>query len=434
MNVRRLMVPVLAITMFVLIFLYFRGPGGGGGKADDKAKPPPTKKATVAARAIAQGGRVGLDDIKEEDIPEADFANRVPAEAYTDTKFIIGGQARVALAPGDAFTPTNIDPPPQQASQSVQPGFVAVTIAAPPQPSLYDLSFLKPDDRVDAFGVNFDQNAGQSVSVRLASNVRVVAVDKILSQQQEDKRKADLQKEIKAKQDERAAEASKTPPPTADALKTRFDDPIAKLQEQLEPKIENPSVTIEVTPAQAQYLTLWRKTAEIQLALHRAEDAQQIIFDNAQAYLAGAGGEAGGPGGPPLLTLDDVVPLDRRDVVKYNERQRQSEQDREAAEQRKLDALERDVRMTEMRVEKRNLERYGSRMKPPATTPAPAGPAVPPVSVMQSNTAQVKALQDEVRRLRGDVKTARPATATPPRPGRGTIEVYRGKEKSVVSY
>ncbi|NUQ01587.1 MAG: Flp pilus assembly protein CpaB, partial [Armatimonadetes bacterium] len=409
MNVRRLLIPIIGVVMVVLLVLGLRGPKRGPSAAQKAQQQVVTKPIARAAAVIAQGAEIGQGGIETANMTDEQIAKEVPSDAINDPNLLIGATAKVPIAPGDYFTPANIEPAPAKLSQKVEPGFLGITIPAPEVPSLYDLAFLKPGDRVDVFGVSGGpQSQEETVSVRLASNVRILAVDTVMSEEKEKKRIADINAEIEKIKADKQKAMSATPPPTAEALKG-FDDQIAALQEQLDVKPENPSVTLEVTPAQSQSIALWRKSATINLALHREEDAQQIIFDQSMAMVPGASagerGVANPAGAGRVLTLNDVVPLDQRDPAEFLERQQALEEARQGQAEQQVEGLERQVRMAELRAEMRNVQRYGTRSAPPlppvaaVVTPPPA-PA--PVVVQRSGVsdAQYNALRSEVRNLR----------------------------------
>lgn len=441
MNVRLLAIPVLLVAILLLLFFGLRGRGGAvpgiGQKQEVKAQP--LRSVTVAKAALPRGKEVGLDDIKSKQVTEEEFA-RLPKDAITDEKLIVGGTTSAAVAADETFTPANLTAAPQQLSQKIEPGMVAVTIPAPPQPSLYDLKFLSPGDRVDVMGIS-GQQQGETVSVKVANNVRVLAVDTIKSAEQEKKRIADINKDIKSLQDAKAAKMKETPPPSGEILKSNYDDPIAAKEKEKNPEIKNPSVTVEVTAQQAQVIALWRKSADLVVALHREEDATQVMFDSGTAAMPTAGGAPGMAGGvgPSLqpgnvghvLTLEDVVPLDKRDPEKYVQRRQALDADQARVDDQAVNKLERQVKLAELRAELKNVNKYGTRSAPTQAGPAvgPA-PAVPPAAVAASSP-QVKALQAENKRLKA---AAQKAKGGQQKPLERSVEVYRGKEKTVVNY
>ncbi len=448
MNVRRLMIPLLGIALVAFLIMGLRGCQGAGvgGKApkEEAKKAMPTKAVTIAKVAVPRGRKIGMEDVETKMVTDDDFA-RFPKDAIADANLIVGGTATLPIGAGEAFTPANLEVAPQQMSQKIEPGMVAVTIPAPTQPSLYDLKFLSPDDRVDVFGISGDQHGGETVSVKVSNNVRVLAVDTVISKEKEAKRKADIEKKIKELEEQKAAKMKDTPPPSAEVLKASYDDPIADLRKRLEPEIKNPSVTVEVSAAQAQVIALWRKTSELVVALHREEDAQQVLFDTGAPAVPAIGGQPGlaSPTGPPLkpglaghvLTLDDVVPLDQRNPEKYVQRRQTLDQERQRLADKQVEQLERQVKMAELQAELRNVRRYGTRSAPvsaPSTTPSGPPPAVPPASVTPNS--QVKALQDENRRLKAQAQAQKGAKPGQQTPLARSVEVYRGKEKTVVSY
>ncbi len=440
MNVRRMALPLLLLVGAVVFFVMF-AKGGKGAKRPGEEKQVATKSILVAKTAVAQGQKLDADVIESKSLPEDQYAKEVPADAFTDAKLLVGGTAKVALAPGDYFTPNNVLAAPSQLSQKIEPGFVGVTIPAPPAPSLYDLAFLNPDDRVDVFGVSADAATKDTVTVRLAGNVRLLARDDIISMEQHEAWVKEQEAKIAQLQADRQKAASGTPPASADTLKASYDDPIAAIKEDLAKKPENPSITLEVTPAQSQAIALWRQTADISIALHREEDAQQIIFDTSMAFLdTGAGTGEGGqprPAAGKILTLDDVVPLKDRDPQKNLDWQRRVQEQKESVLDEKVTALERQVRAKELQVQLKNLNRYGSIAAPP---PRPATVSVPPV-MPQVRTAATEA---QIRALKREIELLKKTGVQPPRVGQPggtrqqppsrTIEIYRGKEKTVYSY
>jgi Flp pilus assembly protein CpaB len=83
----------LAIVAFVLVLITLQG-GGGGDNRPSAA--PTTTNIVVAAKDIALSTKMQADDLALKEIPIADK----PADAFTDTSFVIGQIARQAVTTG----------------------------------------------------------------------------------------------------------------------------------------------------------------------------------------------------------------------------------------------------------------------------------------------------------------------------------------------
>lgn len=445
MNWKRLLLPVslVGVVVFGLLALL----GGPGNKAAQQPVQEKTTPVAVAKVDIPQGAEIGIDMLEMKPLTDAELQN-VPEDAVRERDPLVGGRAKVLIPKGDFLTPTNTELLSKQFSGGIEPGFVAVTFPAPPKPSLYDLKFLNPDDRVDVFGVYLDQGTGDTVSVRLASNVRLLAVDKIKSQAEEELRKKKLQEQIDAATAQLTAARNRTtPPPTTDEL-DGYQKQIDALNAQMNPEIpeEEQSLTVEVTPAQSQKIAMWRQSADVTVALHRENDAAEMIYGNVASLEGLPAGEpgttvvaAGAPQGQ-ILTMDDVVPLDRRDPAKYYQEQQAAEQHREMQADRRLLELQRRADEIETEQEIKNLLRYGTRQRTDLPSPSYLpGPGPSPATSGPGGLTK-RDLQDALggvnKRLGAlEQKVDGRSTATAqPKPLRGSVEIYRGKEKTVEQY
>lgn len=434
MNVRPLMIGFLVVAIVTLLTLaILRG---------RRAAPPPDQQQQVqtfpipvAKVDLPQGQQITEDSIEMKDMTQEEV-DALPPDALHAKEAILGGTTAVAIPAGSPFTPSMFVPLPTGVSDKVEAGYVAVTIPAPETPSLYDLKFLKPDDRVDVFGVQNDDQKTRVTSVRLATNVRVLAVDTVYDTFVEERRRAEIQAKIDQLKAERDAALKATPPPQQEQIDTQYNKPIEQLEAELDPKIENPSVTLELTHDQAQKIALWRQTSPIQLALHRREDAETAIFDPGMMALPTPGTVGSGVITAPqaVLTLDDVVSLKERDPQKYADRLRAEDDLRRMKERQALDRLEDQVHAAELQVELRNLKRYGSRNAPTVNVPS-----VPPVMAPSgggggAGGAEIARLGQRVDQLTQAVRELRdraPSRAVPPRQ---TIEIIRGSERTSVEY
>jgi len=446
MNFRRLLVPIAGIGLlgFVVLFVLSSRNNTAATPQVEEPKTP----VVVAKFAIPQGGEITFDALETKQFTKAELDSTVPVDALRDGDKLVGGTARVAIAAGDFFTPTNTAPLPTEFSGMIDAGQVAVTFHAPPEPSLYDLRFLNPGDYVDVFGVHVDQGTGDTVSVRLASNVKLLAVDKVKSQAEEEYRKEKLRQEVAAlNQQLQAKQAQTTPPPSTeelDGLRKQIADTQAKIEPEVEE--EQQSLTIQVTPAQSQKIALWRQSADITVALHReGDDPETVIFEGAMASVDGL--PTGQPGAPlvagtaptgQILTMDDVVPLDRRDPAKYYQEQQAAEQHRTMVAGRRLSDLETQANEIETQNEIRNLLRFGTRQQPlpaPSFTPGLAAPTFGSGGGLTKQDLN-EAMGGVNRRLKDveDKLASKSGTTAQPKPLRGSVEIYRGKDKTVEHY
>ncbi|MBI2301412.1 MAG: Flp pilus assembly protein CpaB [Armatimonadetes bacterium] len=430
MNIRPLAIVALAVLIIALVAFAFLRNRQGQQKQQQQAQQIPTTPIPVAGHDIPQGQQVTDQDVqilqkKQEEVAE------LPQDAMKDPQEFLGGQALVTIAKGGYFTKTNILPPPATVAGKVETGYVGLVVRTPEAPSLYDLKFLEPDQRVDVFGIQADQQAKNVSSIRLASNVRILAVNKVFDNFKEQQRVKKLRAEIDALKEEKQR-LLKQPgaPPSAETLKAK-DDEIAKKEAEIDPVYKDPSVTLEVTYDQAQKIALWKQAAKLDLALHREVDADTAINDPGLrgVLMAGAGGSPTlvAPSSP--LTLDDVLPLEKRDPAGYADRVKMNDDVRRRASEDRLRQLEDRAKAKELEIELRNLSRYGERTRPQRPTRM-ATPVVPPVMVSRGGDAeQWKRKYEQQAAENRDLK--RRAQAAAPTQ---SIEIIRGTQRSTVEY
>ena len=291
MNRNRIIGLGLVAAVLVLGALYSASRRGGGAAQQQALEP---KVAIPVAKKDLPPGTVLTEDVWDTTstlVPQSEVAKKY-ADAQLDTKKFAGGTASTLITKGSPFTEQNTKKAPEMVSQKITAGYVGVTLAAPEKPSLYDLKFLNPDDRVDVVGVTFDAQGNWTTSTPLAANVRVLAIDSVMDIYKEKARRAEITQEIN---DLKAKKANAVPPMTAEMAKG-VDDQIAADELKLDPKIEHPSVTVEVTPQQAQTLALWRTAslnATLKIALHRQPDAMSAVFAEEQMVAPGTPGAPG---------------------------------------------------------------------------------------------------------------------------------------------
>ncbi|MBI5834800.1 MAG: Flp pilus assembly protein CpaB [Armatimonadetes bacterium] len=433
MNRRVLAIGVVAVVLIAIALISAMGRGRQQQAQQKKVDEVPDQRVVVAVVDIRPGKKIEPEMLDANKLVTATEKAEKYAGAVLDPAKIVGGTANVAIAKDAPIRVDQITAPPDSVSQKVSAGYVAITVAAPEKPSLYDLKFLKPDDHVDVMGVTYDDKGNWTTSTPLAASVRVLAVDVVWDKFKEEMRRKRVEAEIAQLQKERQEKANAP----GDATKN-LDEAIKAKREELDPKFENPSVTVEVTPSIAQLLALWRTSPRttLKIALHRQEDAAGVIMGAealaAPASAAPAGAAPTGPrpmsalnlaaaGGtmPTVLSMDDVVPLIQRDPKQYAdmlEIQKTIAESRMQGELRKSQiALER----TRNAVEMRNWTRYGT--------------STPPVTVAGSPMGNVPPLM--VPRTTGATEPVKPVEKPKPQaPNRysAPIEVYRGSQVSVV--
>lgn len=439
MNIRPIAIGILAVMIVVLVGWALMRGRQSPRQQQGQQQQVQTTPVIVASHDIAQGQQLTNDDVITKPMTDEEL-KALPTDVLMTADGVLGGLAAYAISGQGFFTSGNVIPAPAGVSEKVETGYLAVTIAAPDAPSLYDLKFIDPDDRVDVFGVQADQTGLQTNSVRLATNVRLLAVDTVYDKFKEQQRREKLQQEIQKLKNERESYLKTTPPPQPEAVKQRYDDPIAELAKQIDPVIEHPSVTLEVTYAQSQKIALWQKTASIQIALHRRPDADTAIFDAGLASLPTTVGGQPAPEIAAVLTLDDVVPLQDRDSQAYAQKVRAENDLREMTRRQDVQDLEDQVHRAELKVELANLQRYGTRVAQPQLARAAQPPAV-----SAQTQQQISELGRKVDQLASAVQQIRqqPAPQAAAQPGttvRGggafasSIEIIRGNEKSVMEY
>ena len=435
MNRRVLLVVVGVVGVICLIVGVNRIFGGGAARQAEqkKVQEQPDQRVVVAVVDIPPGRKIEPEMLDVTKLVTASEKAEKYAGALLDPEKIVGGETLAAIAKDTPIKASQLKPPPDSVSQKVNSGYVAITVAAPEKPSLYDLKFLKPDDHVDVMGVTYDDKGSWTTSTPLVTDARVLAVDVVWDKFKEEMRRkrvlADIDALQKQKQEKMAA-----PGATPDATKA-IDEEIKAKREELDPKYENPSVTVEVTPEKAQLLALWRTSPRttLKVALHSPTDAAGTILGAetlaaplsaapagttvtppkpAATRLASAGG-----GMPTVLSMDDVVPLIQRDPRQYAEL---LDIQKNIAETR----LQADLRQSQVALERarntvqtRNWLRYGQEPPPVALT----GPGnLPPLVVPRTAGVTEPARQ---------VEKPKPQ---PPTRYQAPIEVYRGSAVSVV--
>lgn len=428
MNRQRMAMLMLAGGLvIVLLALMARNRGPKNPQVKEPDFPVTFAKADIAI------GQVIADELVElRPMTRTDFTAKFKDIPWDDRaeqqKEFVGGTALIPIKKGQPILIGSFKRPPESVSKKVTPGYVAVTLPAPDKPSLYDLEFLTPEDRVDVFGATSDETGAHATSTLLAARVRLLAVDRTWDKNKRAQEEKAIQADI-AKATARM-NAAATAGAAQEPARKAAEDEIKAKNEQLHPKFEHPSITVEVTSAQAQLLNLWKANdkASFKVALHRQQDPNEVLF--AEENLATpravtvAAGEGPGRAGAAVLSMEDVVPLLQRDPKKYSDMLNLQREMASAQREQALREKEAKVRFKQLDTEGRNWDRYGQATAPP---PRPITP--PPAISLPQPVVVPRSVPEPVVRPQPVAPPKPPA----PQPRAAGIEVYRGNQRTVVS-
>ncbi|MBI2301414.1 MAG: hypothetical protein HYU66_21115 [Armatimonadetes bacterium] len=262
-------VALLLLILALMTFAWMRSrlalPAAGR-----RPQPAPTVPVALAAHDIPVGKQVTHEDIEVVQKQQAELAE-LPADTLREPWDFLGGRAVAPIAKGGCFTRANLKPPPRILAEKVAKGFVAMELPRSDPRSVTGLRLIDLDDRVDVLGVRADAaSASGAGSTKLAENVRLVAINRILDRFKEVERLKQLDRAIAEKKagKERYQKGAAAPDPLALRV---MDAEIAKLQEDMDPFYKQPFITLEVTAEQARKIAEYRLTGKIALLVHHRE-------------------------------------------------------------------------------------------------------------------------------------------------------------------
>ena len=182
MNVRRLVVLLLAAGAAGVIALMVRGFFGGGAKqAEASLRPAPelTTQVLVAATRLEPGQPLSVGQVRWQDWPTkgVDPGLILKSSGLSAAAAVEGTVVRSPMVEGEPVTFTKIVKSQSSGfmAATVAPGMRAVSITV----SIASLAggFIVPNDRVDLLCTQVTENPKGAVSRPVVSNVRVLAID-----------------------------------------------------------------------------------------------------------------------------------------------------------------------------------------------------------------------------------------------------------------
>jgi pilus assembly protein CpaB len=260
---------ILAVVAAVLVFVAVNRGGGEGGEA----APTSTKAVVVADKDIAARTELTGGMLSVKQVP-ADQALR---GAFTDTEQVVGQVTRQDILEGEQLTATKVGPQ-TKAEREEGLSFVLPSGKRAFSVEVSEVSavggLLLPGDLVDVIGVFQKDDVGVDKAVTLLQNIEVLAVAQ------------ESQESVPAPASEATAtpESNGTGEEAASTLGTRPED--------VKPNPKAKTVTLAVTPEQAQLLALTQARGDLALALRPYGDAAQVNLNETTLVPMGALPEA----------------------------------------------------------------------------------------------------------------------------------------------
>lgn len=229
----------------ILVFVALARSGGGGDETSTPAVT--TAKVVVAQRDIPARSEITADTVQVVEVP----APLVVKGAFVDVQPLIGETTRYPIAAGEQITRVKVGPQTEGDGLAfvVPKGQRALSVRVDEVSGVGGL--LLPGDRVDVIAVFSTTEVGSDKAVTLLQNIEVLAVAQ------------------KAQEPVPPAQADTAAPPESGAVSTSGQPP-----KDAKPQPDARTVTLAVTPEQAQLLALVQDNGKVWLSLRPfGEDA-----------------------------------------------------------------------------------------------------------------------------------------------------------------
>jgi pilus assembly protein CpaB len=259
---------LFAVVAAVLVFVAVNKGGGDEGEA---AIPRSTKAVVVAGKDIAARTELTGGMLSVKQVP-ADEALR---GAFTDTEQVVGQVTRQDILEGEQVTATKVGPQTKAEREEglsfiIPQGMRAFSIQVDETSAVGGL--LLPGDLVDVIAVFDKSDFDVDKAVTLLQNVEVLAVAQ------------ESQESIPAP----ASEAEATPTPEPGGAGEEAASTLGTRPEDVKPNPKARTVTLAVTPEQAQLLALTQAKGDLALALRPFADAAQVSLNETTLVPMGA--------------------------------------------------------------------------------------------------------------------------------------------------
>jgi pilus assembly protein CpaB len=235
---------LLAAIAAVLVFIAANSGGDGGSTVRPIDGGPGTVQVVTVARNIPANTTITEDMIQVTSLPAA----AILAQAYTSGEGLIGQTTRYPLLAGEQITPNKIGASvedDESAALLVRPGNRAISIAIGEDTAVGGL--LLPGDFVDVIAVFDDNSTGVAKAVTIVQNVEVIAVGQ------------DKQEAIPRAAGEEPEGGT-----------------YGEIPDNAEPNPNANSLTLSVTPEQAQIIALAAKEASLVATLRARGDTAGV--------------------------------------------------------------------------------------------------------------------------------------------------------------
>jgi pilus assembly protein CpaB len=262
---------IFAVVAAVLVFVGLNQ-GGEEDKGESASAPSATKEVVVASKDIAARTELTGGMLSTKKVP-ADEALR---GAFTDTEQVVGQVTRQEILDGEQVTASKIGP---QTDKEIEQG---LSFVIPQGMRAFSISvnetsavggLLLPGDRVDIIAVFDEQDFDFNKALTLLQKIEVLAVAQ------------ESQESIPAPASDKESNAEATPEADGTAGEAAS---LGTRPEDVEPNPKARTVTLAVTPEQAQLLALTQARGELVLALRPFGDSADVSLNETTLIPMGA--------------------------------------------------------------------------------------------------------------------------------------------------
>jgi pilus assembly protein CpaB len=264
---------IFAAVAAVLVFVAVNQ---GGGDKEEAGAPSTTKAVVVASKDIAARTELTGEMLSVKKVPE-DEALR---GAFTDTEQVAGQVTRQDILEGEQVTATKIGPQTKTEREGglsfvIPQGMRAFSIQVDETSAVGGL--ILPGDLVDIIAIFDKADFDVDKAVTLLQNIEVLAVAQ------------ESQESIPAPTSEEAAQATATPESNGTAEQAASNGAsLGTRPEDAEPNPKARTVTLAVSPEQAQLLALTQARGELALALRAFGDSADVSLNETTLIPMGA--------------------------------------------------------------------------------------------------------------------------------------------------
>lgn len=292
-----------------------------------------TQQIVVPLGTIFQGEVIDVTDVKEVAWPK-DF---LPSgQSFSDSAMVVGRVAKQDLLPGEPIFIEKVSGPEGRAGLPaiIPPGMRAVTVAVSEVKAV--AGFVKPGDRVDVLVTFLTREVGngerpERVTKTVLQNALVLAAAQtmtedtgtgsieappgvvrgeastsVVNDDAEDEDDGDSKKSRRSKKEEKSDAKKKADEKKVQKEAEKERARMEKQRRESEKKAKNiSSVTLAVSPEDAQVITIAEETGELRLVLRADADNEKVnVGATVSADILSGGGKTA-PVLPPTLDLQE---------------------------------------------------------------------------------------------------------------------------------